>query len=69
MLDKQEKLRAAQTAAREDKIKKIMNSMGDVSKKTDAAERAQDKRILDQQLQKDREAEKADKQKKDRARQ
>jgi hypothetical protein len=40
MLDKQEKLRAAQTAAREDKIKKIMNSMGDVSKKTDAAERA-----------------------------
>lgn len=42
--------------------------MGDVSKKTDAAERAQDKRILDQQLQKDREAEKADKQKKDRAR-
>jgi hypothetical protein len=40
MLDKQEKLRAEQVAAREEKIKKIMNSMPDVSKKTDAAERA-----------------------------
>ena len=46
-----------------------MDSMGEVYKKSDAAERAQDKRILEQQLQKDREAEKADKQKKDRARQ
>ena len=46
-----------------------MNSMGDVSKKTDAAERAADKRILEQQLQKDKEAEKADRKKKDRARQ
>ena len=43
--------------------------MGDVSKKTDAAERAADKRILEQQLQKDKEAEKADRKKKDRARQ
>lgn len=69
MLDKQEKLRAEQVAAREEKIKKIMNSMPDVSKKTDAAERAQDKRILEQQLEKDRQANKADKEKKDRARQ
>ena len=46
-----------------------MDSMGEVYKKSDAAERAQDKRILEQQLQKDREAEKADKLKKDRARQ
>ena len=45
-----------------------MNRMGDVLKKSDAAERAQDKRILDQQLQKDKEAEMADKRKKDRAR-
>ena len=69
MLDKQDKLRAEQVAAREEKIKKIMNSMPDVSKKTDAAERAQDKRILEQQLEKDRQANKADKEKKDRARQ
>ena len=46
-----------------------MNSMGEVYKKSDAAERAADKRILEQQLKKDKEAEKADKQKKDRARQ
>lgn len=69
MLDRQEKVRAEQINAREEKIKKIMNSMGDVSKKTDAAEREADKRILQQQLQKDKEAEKADKMKKDRARQ
>lgn len=46
-----------------------MDSMGDVSKKTDAAEKEMDRRILEQQMQKDKEAEKADKLKKDRARQ
>ena len=46
-----------------------MNSMGEVYKKSDAAEKEFDKRILEQQLQKDRDAEKADKMKKDTARQ
>ena len=68
MLDKQERQRAEQIQAREDKIKKMMDSMGDVLKKSDHAEREQDKRILAQQMQKDREAEQADKNKKDRAR-
>jgi hypothetical protein len=48
MLDKQEKLRAEQAAAREEKIKKKMDSMGEVMKKSDHAERMQDKRILAQ---------------------
>jgi hypothetical protein len=48
MLDKQEKVRAQQINAREEKIKNIMNSMGEVYKKSDAAEREQDKRILEQ---------------------
>jgi hypothetical protein len=46
-----------------------MNSMGDVSKKSDAAEKEFDKRILEQQVHKDKQAEKADKLKKDRLRQ
>jgi len=69
MMDAQDKYVADQKAAREEKIMKIMNSMGEVYKKSDAAERAFDKRILMQQLEKDKEAEKADKLKKDRARQ
>lgn len=69
MLDKQDKYRAEQKAARDEKIMKIINRMGEVFKKSDTAERAHDKRILEQQLLKDKEAEKAEKQKKDRARQ
>lgn len=45
-----------------------MNSMGDVYKKTDAAERAMDKRILAEQLQKDKEAELKDKKARDASR-
>jgi hypothetical protein len=41
-------LRAETINAREEKIKKIMNSMGEVFKKSDAAEREADKRILEQ---------------------
>ena len=40
MLDKQEKQRADQCAAREERIQKIMNRMGEVYKKTDDAEKA-----------------------------
>ena len=39
MLDRQDKQRAEQVAAREERIKKIMGAMGDVYKKTDHAER------------------------------
>jgi hypothetical protein len=46
-----------------------MDSMCEVLKKSDHAERMQDKRILAQQMQKDREAEVAEKRKRDNARQ
>lgn len=46
----------------------MMNSMGDVLKKSDAAEKAEEVRLLNQQLQKDRAAEKAEKDKKEAAR-
>lgn len=41
MLDAQDKKRAEQIQARNERIQKIMNSMGDVMKKSDAAERAE----------------------------
>ncbi len=48
MLDKQEKQRADEWAAREQRIQKIMGRMGDVYKKTDHAERAQDRKTLEE---------------------
>ena len=48
MLDKQDKQRADEWAAREERIQKIMGRMGDVYKKTDHAEREQDRRTLEQ---------------------
>lgn len=68
MLDAQDKKRAEVAQARIDKIEKMMNSMGDVLKKSDAAEKAEEVRLLNQQLQKDRAAEKAEKDKKEAAR-
>lgn len=65
MLDKQEKQRAEEWAAREARMKNIMNRMGDVYKKTDAAEREQDKRTLAEQLKKDKEAEAKEQRKRD----
>ena len=69
MLDKQDKKRAEDVAAREERMQKIMNSMGEVHKKTDHAERAQDRKTLKEQLAKDKKAEDADKQKRERSRQ
>ena len=46
MLDKQDKKRADEWAAREERMQKIMNGMGEVYKKTDDAERAQDRKTL-----------------------
>lgn len=63
MLDAQDKKRAEQIQARNERIQKIMNSMGDVMKKSDAAERAEATRLLNQQLEKDRQAAKAEKDK------
>jgi len=40
MLDRQDKQRADEWAAREERIAKIMNRMGEVYKKTDDAEKA-----------------------------
>jgi|TARA_B110001450_G_scaffold179929_1_gene168111 hypothetical protein len=48
MLDAQDQKRAAQTKARNDRIQKIMNSMPDVLKKSDAAEKAEEARLLKQ---------------------
>lgn len=47
MLDRQDKQRADAVQEREDKVKNIMNKMGEVYKKSDKHEREQDKRILD----------------------
>ena len=48
MLDAQDKKRAEVAQARIDKIEKMMNSMGDVLKKSDAAEKAEEVRLLNQ---------------------
>ena len=69
MLDAQDKKRADEWAAREQRIQKIMGRMGDVYKKTDHAEREQDRRTLEQQLKKDKDAEAAEKRKRDASRQ
>lgn len=69
MLDKQDKQRADEWTAREQRIQKIMGRMGDVYKKTDHAEREQDRRTLEQQLRKDKDAEVKEKRKRDASRQ
>lgn len=48
MLDAQDQKRAEVAKARNDRIQKIMNSMGDVTKKSDAAEKAMELRLLNQ---------------------
>ena len=69
MLDKQEKQRADQCAAREERIQKIMNRMGEVYKKTDDAEKAQDRKTLKEQLEKDKAAAAEEKKKRETSRQ
>lgn len=57
LLEAQERKRAEEKAAREARIAAIMDRMGDVVKKSDDAERAFDKMIIKQAMQKDKEAE------------
>ena len=65
MLDEADKKRAEEKAKRDEKIKNLMDRMGDVIRKTDEAEKEQDKRLLAQQLQKDKEAERLEQKKRD----
>ena len=58
-----EKKREEEKQAREEKIKKIMDRMGDVIAKSDEAEKAFDRQIIKDALQKDKEANMRDKQK------
>lgn len=46
MLDAQDAKRAEQIKARNERIQKIMNSMPDVMKKSNAAEKAEEARLL-----------------------
>ncbi len=65
MLDKQDKQRADEWAAREQRIQNIMNRMGDVYKKTDHAEKEQDRKTLQEQLEKNKVFEANEKEKRD----
>lgn len=56
-MDLNDAKRAAEWQAREKKIRDCMDRMGDVFKKSDAAEKEFDMRILRDQLKKDKEAE------------
>lgn len=69
MQDKAEKQRADERAARDQRILNIMNRMGEVYKKTDHAEREQDRKTLEEQLKKNKEAELGEKKKRDLSRQ
>ena len=68
-MDAQDKKRADEKAAREQRIQNIMNKMGEVLKKSDAAEKAEDVRILNQQLEKDKQAAKREQEQANHARQ
>jgi len=65
MLDKQDKMRADEWEKRESKIKKSMARMGDVMKKSDAAEKEFEARIVRDQILKDKEAEAREKKKRE----
>ena len=59
-MDLEDEKRAKEKADRHERIQKIMNRMGDVVKKSDAAEREFDRKILRDQLQKDKQAAEAE---------